>query len=428
MIDRRQLLLAGALSGSTLPWGSMASPARPERRIPLFGMNIGRKHYDDAEYVRALARLDIAILSFYRGWRGDRDGKIIAAAARSIRTRHPGMCLGQYTVLNEAREERDPTHAQHARTVEIERSRWWLRGPRGEKLQWTDRYNAWDLNFTKWAPVNADGQRYPQWLAAYEGARYFGPGSPFGIWYVDNVMARSRVPSAVWANDGINRPSSDPDVVAAFRQGFVSYWEAIRTAYPDALIVGNTDNDLSFPEYRLRLNGAFLEGLIGRSWSLESRRGWREMMIRYLTVRSNLLKPHITAFNAWGPVADYRRMRYALCSCLLGDGHFCYTDEAAGYSSVPWFDEFEVEIGAPIDDAPTAQTLDQSRRFSGAYGREYSGALVLVNPGDEEVTLQIEGRWRAISGRQDMQANHGRAVERLTLAARDGRILLRALS
>lgn len=423
MIDRRRVCLAGALAATAMPWPSLAAATGRPR---LFGMNIGRKHYDDEAYVQALARLDIAILAFHPGWRGDRAGEVIAAAARRIQSAGAGVRLGQYTILNEAREERDPKHAQHARTVEIERSRWWLRGSRGEKLQWTDRYQAWDLNFTRWAPPNAEGQRYPQWLAAYEGRRYFGAGSPFDIWYCDNVMSRSRVPSAVWAEDGINRPSTDPEVVAAFREGFVAFWDEIRAAYPHVTIIGNVDNDLSFPEYRQRLDGAFLEGLIGRPWSLESRRGWREMMVRYLAVGGNLRGPRIVAFNAWGRTDDLQTMRYALCSCLLADGYFSFTDEAAGYSSVPWFDEFEVELGSPVDGPLTVDTLDARRTAVGVFRREYSKALVLVNPSDVEALVPVGRGWRGIPGRQDPSANHGRVVERLTLAPRDGRILLRA--
>ena len=47
---------------------------KPPRNLPfprLMGMNIGRKHYDDAEYQRQLARLDFVVLGFYKGWKPD---------------------------------------------------------------------------------------------------------------------------------------------------------------------------------------------------------------------------------------------------------------------------------------------------------------------------------------------------------------------
>jgi hypothetical protein len=64
--------------------------------------------------------------------------------------------------------------------------------------------------------------------------------------------------------------------------------------------MGNADNDLSLPEYRNQLNGVFLEGLMGKSWSLERTAGWAAMMKRYLGVKANLRPPAIVGFNVAG--------------------------------------------------------------------------------------------------------------------------------
>ena len=42
--------------------------------------------------------------------------------------------------------------------------------------------------------------------------------------------------------------------------------------------MGNTDGDLSEPEYAGQLEGAFLEGLMGKSWSIETWGGWSKVM------------------------------------------------------------------------------------------------------------------------------------------------------
>ena len=44
---------------------------RPPGAARLLGMNIGAKNYDDTAYQTQLARLDVVILGFYPGWRGD---------------------------------------------------------------------------------------------------------------------------------------------------------------------------------------------------------------------------------------------------------------------------------------------------------------------------------------------------------------------
>lgn len=423
---RRELcLLGGALPVAS--WSALKTAGgNRASRTKLFGMNIGRKNYDDPDYVRALARLDIAIFGFHPGWRGDRNGEKIASAAQRVQSLNPDLKLGQYTILNEAREERTPKQSQFSKTTELDRSGWWLTDAVGDKLQWTSQYKAWEINFTDGAAPNGLGQRYPQWLAKHDGDLYFSPGSPFGIWYVDNVMYRCRTPPAVWTAGGKAMRCDEATVEAAWRRGFVSFWSEIRARRPDLLIIGNSDNDLSYPEFNGQLDGAFLEGLMGKRWSLETRSGWSEMMRRYLIVTKNLRGPRIVGFNVWAGVDDYQRLRYALCSCLLANGHFSFTDQATGYSSVAWFDEYDIDLGEPVDPALAYDQVNTLRDDRGVYRRQYRNALVIVNPGSDQVTVELHGTWRLLQGKQDAIANSGAVVTRLNLAGKDGRILVRA--
>jgi hypothetical protein len=66
----------------------------------LMGMNIGSKHYDDPEYQRQLAQLDVVILGFYRGWRS---GDGMAQVVRNLKRLSAGkIIVGQYTILKGA--------------------------------------------------------------------------------------------------------------------------------------------------------------------------------------------------------------------------------------------------------------------------------------------------------------------------------------
>jgi hypothetical protein len=51
--------------------------------------------------------------------------------------------------------------------------------------------------------------------------------------------------------------------------------------------------------------------------------------------------------------------------------------------------------------------------------------MVLVNPNDDARTVTIEPGWRRILARQDPVANDGTPVGTLTLAPRDGLVLVR---
>ena len=385
----------------------------------LLGMNIGAKNYDEPQYIDALSRLDVAILGFYPGWRGDRQGEKIAAVVRQMKARNPSMLIGQYTILNESSDDRVKSAASKDRIDKLDEEDWWLRRSDRSKTAWSRQYSAFDTNFTEWSKPDRNGDRYPQWLAKRDHRQFFGPVPQLGIWYFDNVMIRSRVNRADWKRNGTEVSNRDPDVEAAFRRGMADHWEAARRLRPDILLMGNADNDLSSPEYRQRLNGVFLEGLMGKSYSIEGWGGWNMMMQRYFATMANLKSPALLGFNVHGSTTDYRFFRYAFASCLMGNGQFSFTDAVAGYSSVPWFDEYEVALGAAID-APTLTAWS-----NGVHRRRFEKAMVLVNPNADARSVQIEPGWRRLLARQDPVANDGTPVTYLTLGPKEGLVLVR---
>jgi hypothetical protein len=413
----RRRWLGGALALAAGAGARAQTPRRSDGCAKLFGMNIGAKHYDDPQYQAALGRLDIAIVGFYPGWKGDKDGTRMRRAVQSIKS-HGSARVGQYTLLNESIDDAKDT-ANRDRIGKLDAEDWWLRRSDRGKVQWTERYKAWDINITEWAKPDRDGLRYPEWLAERDARTFFARVPEFDIWYFDNVMVRPRLPPAVWKLDGVERRSDDREVEAAFRRGMAAHWQAARRLQPGKLLVGNADSDLSAPEYSGRLDGAFLEGLMGKNWSIERRHGWSAMMERYRAVREHLRGPRIVAFNVHGDPADHAFFRYAFASSLLGDGHFSFTDDKAGYSSVPWFDEYDVPLGPPREPPPAAPWQ------LGVWRRRYEQAMVLVNPGDAARTVTVEPGWRRLRGTQDARANDGAPARELSLPARSGLLLTR---
>jgi PAS domain-containing protein len=363
-----------------------AASAQAEAPFPrLMGMNIGAKHYHDPAYQAALARLDVVILGFYRGWNPQGDPAGSAAATREVvgalKARNPRLLVGQYTVLNEMRDD-----ARDAATLDLQRKLdaegWWLRDARGRRVQWTDSYATWEVNFTPFAARDAQGRRWPEWLAERNHAVFFGPVPEFDLVYLDNVMRPPRV-RGDWDGDGANDDPRGAKVLAAHVAGHLAHWRRLRELMPGALLVANVDHDLSDPAWRGVLDGAFLEGLMGERWSIETGAGWEAMMARYRAALSNTRAPHLVGFNVHGDPRDRRFFRYAYASCLLDDGYFSYTDRAMGYSSVPWFEEYAIELGRALQPPPRAPWRD------GVWRRDFEGGIVLVNPARSARTAEL---------------------------------------
>lgn len=391
---------------------------RPAGAAPLLGVNIGAKNYDDAAYQAALARLDAIVVGFYPGWKGDTDGSVIRRAVQAMKARNPALKVAQYTILNETQS--DPARTTNDdKIVKLDQMNWWLRNAAGARMAWTSTFGAYDINISEWTRTDANGDRYPQWVAKRDYLAYFKRVPEFDMQYFDNVFKQSRAGKANWRLDGVDIAGSDPAVASAYRRAQVAHWTAASALAPGLMQIGNTDNDLSSPEYRGRLPAALLEGLMGKSWSLETWAGWRPMMQRYFDTTANLRAPALLGFGVHGNPSDYRFFRYAFTSCLLGNGHFAYTDSANEFSSVPWFDEYEVALGNALD----ASTL--TAWSNGVYRRRYERAMVLVNPNAEPRTVSIEAGWRRLLARQDPVANNGQPVSSITLAPKDGIVLVR---
>lgn len=337
----------------------------------LASLNIGAKNYDDPVYQTQISKAAIAIMGFYPGWRGDKAGEKISSVVNKLKELNPKILVGQYTNVMESSADKVADAANLDKINKIDEMNWWLKNAAGQKLQWSTLYNAWDLNITKWTPVDSNGDHFPDWYAKYVTDKFFSK-VPFDFVFSDNNFVQSRIPKANWRLEGIDVLSSLPDISLAFRQGQVAYWNKLQELNPNLLFAANTDHDCSSPEYKGQLHFALLEKMIGASWSLENK-SWEAMYSRYLTASKN---SQTTLFCAAGAVTDLQRVRYALASCLLGDGYFVYSDDAVGYSSTPWYPEYDLELGFPIEPPPT-------QAFRGKWYRKYQNGLVVVDPSNK---------------------------------------------
>lgn len=386
----------------------------------LMGMNIGVKNYDDPSYQKDIARLSWVILGFYPGWQGENAKQPMASAVSNLKRLNSSIVVGQYTNVMEAYDDKPNFQPHNDKARKLSAEGWWLQSGSRSKVAWTDRFGTFLTNFSSLAPLDRDGKSYAEWLASRDANRFFGQTSGFGIWYFDNVDAKPKIRWADWDGDGRDDDGLSEGIARAYREGFKAHWRAARSLRPDMLLVGNvTTHDLSAAEFRGELNGVFLEALAGEGWSLIHRGGWKAVMTRYFSVRDNLAEPKLVGFNVVGEKDDYQFARFMFASCLLGDGYFSYTDRKVGYSSVPWFDEFDVRLGKAID-APSLSIWK-----AGVYRRRFEGGLVLVNPQKNAVRVDIGPGYRRVRGKQDVSVNDGSSALSVNLPAESGLVLVK---
>lgn len=402
-----------------LPAVGQANELAPRSGYPrILGMNIGGpKYYADPQAQWVFSRHDILILGFYQGWDQDGTGKrSMREVVRSIKAMNPKILVGQYTILGESQDS--DSHPARAKARKLTAEGWWLTDQDKQRVRWSSAYGAWDINITNWSRPDRDGLRYPEWLARHDDSVFFKPVPEFDIWYFDNVLARPASRTADWDLDGHDDSRDEPRIALAYRQANVAEWKEARRLEPHAILMGNA-KDLASAEYAGRLQGAFLEALMGLPWSTGTRLGWAAAMIEYRNAIRDTASPHIVAFNVHGRRDDYQLMRFGLTSSLLEDGYFSYTELDSKYRTVSWFDEFDANLGEAVD--PPARKPWQS----GVYRRNFDKGAVLVNPDPVVHTVVLEAGYRRLAGKQDPVVNNGQPATTVRLRPRDGLILLR---
>jgi hypothetical protein len=383
-------------------------------------MNVGMpKPYHESDYQQQLAKLDAVILGFGPDWDSPFKPDKLREVVLNLKKLNPELLVGQYTILTESYDRNSLSTTGRDKTEKIYKQQWWLRNKKGERVRRSTQFDMWDVNITHWTKVDEKGRHYPEWLAERDYRMFFYPIPEIDIWYFDSVFHKPPNINTDMNRDERNDNHFDPKIQSAYRKGHKAEWDRARQLKPSSLLIGNfTSNDLSLPEFKGQLNGAFLEALMGKKWSLERRKGWRAMMSRYHNAVKNTLEPKIVIFNVTGNEDNYQYFRYAFTSSLLDDGYFSFTDEEHGYSTVPWFDEYDVELGASIE--PPAITAWNN----GVYRRRFENGMVLVNPTNRKRRVLLEQGYFKIKGNQAPHINDGRAAQTIVLKPKDGLVLM----
>jgi len=236
---------------------------------------------------------------------------------------------------------------------------------------------------------------------------------------------------------------------AAWYEGCAGYLEYLRSVYPNKYLIAN-----SFGTYYQQLNGCIYEGF-PTNWDNSRPETYEEWSYRalgeqgYLNVSISGHSPNYSLGETYedeeGPkagdlfydnphdhpdfVPNYQRMRYGLTSTLLGDGYFSYEINTNGHGSLGlmWFDEYDKAgkerryLGFPVNEASTIMQAGDGS----VWRREYDKGIVICNPTNVKVDVDLGGQFRLIKGTQVPEINSGELVSHISVNPRDGRILLK---
>jgi hypothetical protein len=359
------------------------------------------------------ARFKLTIVGFYAGMTKTR----IQGYVNNIRALNPNIKLGSYVVMSEYRDNALTTDTDYALITALNNNGWWARDAlTGAKVTWTSEYGTYVTNATAYTKPDATGKRWPEFKAKFDSDNIFGGVTGLDYIFIDQVNDGPLAAGDFLLN-GTNQATTDPVVSQAYRAGTVNYFNALRALNPDKKLIPNAAS-LSTLEYNGQVEGAFMECVLGKTWSIETWAGWAKVMERYRSEMAQTKAPHDVVFQACGTIADPAIARYGLASTMLEDGYFAYT--VTGQAAPPWFDEYDAQMGTPLEAPPTAATA------SGIWVRRYSNGIVLVNPSKTSaLSIDIGDGYKRLSGTQDPAVNTGLPERIVTLQPRSGLLMLK---
>jgi hypothetical protein len=209
----------------------------------------------------------------------------------------------------------------------------------------------------------------------------------------------------------------------AWNAGAVAYGNNLKTASGNKILIGN-GNMRNF-----NMNGNIFEefpytSLAANVWNIVIPGPYSAPHASYADWCANSAAPNLTLIQVYGSAADYRLMRFGLTTALMNNGYFSYAPSSSvhAHDGLDWFDEYD---NAGAGRGYLGQPSGAARSVgSNVWRRDYTGGVVLVNPSDTAVTVQLGGTYRKIKGTQDPTVNDGSTVTAVTIPGHDGIILL----
>jgi hypothetical protein len=304
----------------------------------------------------------------------------------------------------------DPLH--QAQYPDIQ-SNWWLRDANGNQVSVWPNTRALNLN-TGWS----------NYLAHYVKDMVLSTGLWDGIFYDEVQDSISWVGTTDVDQNGLNDSAQTADQLWAKK--YTELFAQTRALIgQDAIMITNGSSNPAFAPY---VNGRMFETFPSSTNNLTE---WKKATQDYLSQAKRVGYQNVDIINVnsenTGIKNDYQKVRFGITTTLLGNGYFGFDFGTQSHNQLWTYDEFPIALGAPktslmnvFDSAKTA--IDQ-----GVWQRDFERGRVVVNATANTITIPLNADFEKIHGTQDPSTNDGSVVSEITLAARDGIILLRPI-
>lgn len=293
---------------------------------------------------------------------------------------------------------------------------WYIRSPNGSIIP------AWPGTM----PLSVIGE-WNEALPLFVRDTIMASGMWDGVFY-DEVDGRIS-----FMNDGLidlNRDGLNDDAALidhAWQSGMTHLLRRTRELIGDQAVI--VINGSSHPSYQSAVNGRMYESF-PTPW--EGSGAWRDSMTSYAHLSNDGRSSPLFIINAdtnnTGHSTDYRHMRYALASSLLGNGYFGFDYGTRDHGQLWWYDEYDIALGKSSSEPYRSDGTTSDAIIEGVWRRDYQYGTVLVNSSDTMSEVSLDGEFEHLNGKQDRIANSGSLVSNIILPPRDGILLLRPLN
>lgn len=239
--------------------------------------------------------------------------------------------------------------------------------------------------------ATAQGYAWPKHVLTYIRRHCLRPGAYDGLML--DCLWRTEPGGHDANSDGVH----DARDTAAWQAGMLFLLRQLRAEFPEAILVGNggVPWPADCPYYEFA-NGCMHENALGDQFGGVE---WRSLWDAYRTALSRVsgrpayhfIQADVRADGRSQADAaglrrlteeDHRRLRLGLATTLLLDGgYFGFDRGDCLHGQLWWFDEYDVELGAPLGG------YVEGRYGPGTFARDFERGSVVVNPTATPIVL-----------------------------------------